>query len=230
MPATPASPAQNRALLARASVYVLVLPWIAVALTSTSRGLYVYLAEVIGLAAVAYALFRIRPRLLCSRWARVAEIVLWNALLVFLLAEVVVRVSLATGSAPRWLRSSPDAVRYRLDPSREWLGTRPNSLGFYDTEWPEEKAPGIPRVVVLGDSYAVGLVPYEENYVTLVDDALGEGAEVLNLGVAHTAVREYVEILLSDGLRLDPDLVVVSIFIGNDILDNAQEQSSFVWN
>ncbi len=217
MPEATAARAPNKGILARVSVYVVALPWIAVVLTSTSRGLYVYLAEVVGLTLVAYALFRIRPGFLCSRWARSAEIVLWNALIIFLLAEFVVRVSLASGSAPRWLRSSPDAVRYRLDPGREWLGTKPNSLGFYDTEWTEEKALDIQRVVVLGDSYAVGLVPYEENYVTLVDDALGEGIEVLNLGVAHMAVREYVEILLSDGLRLDPDLVVVSIYMGNDI-------------
>jgi hypothetical protein len=217
VPEEAAECAPDRALLTRVFLYVLVLPWIAVALTSTSRGLYVYLAEVAGLALIAYALFRLRPAFLRSRWVRSAEVVLWNGLVIFLLAEILVRVYLASGSAPPWLRSSPDTVRYRLNPASDWLGTKPNSLGFYDTEWAEEKGLGRLRIVVVGDSYIVGIVPYAENYLTRVDDALGDGIELLNLGVVHMAVRQYLEILLSDGLRLGPDLVVVSLYVGNDI-------------
>jgi hypothetical protein len=207
----------DRGLIARVTIYVLVLPWIAVALTSTTGGLTVYLVEGAGMAGVAYALLRFRPGFLRSRWVRGAEVVLWNGLLIFLLAEIVVRLYLASGSGPGWLHSSPDTVRYRLDPGSDWLGTRPNSLGFYDVEWSERNSPGVIRVVVLGDSYTVGLVPYAENYVTRVDEALGERIEVLNLGVVHMAVRQYLEILVSDGLRFDPDLVVVSLYVGNDI-------------
>jgi lysophospholipase L1-like esterase len=207
----------DRALLFRIAIYVLVLPWIAVASTRTSQGLPIYLGEVAGLVGIVFVLLRVSPSFLRSRWARVAEVVLWNGVLIFLLFEGGMRLYLASGAAPGWLQSSPDTVRYRLNPGNAWLGKQPNTLGFYDEEFAESKPPGIVRVVVLGDSYTVGLVPYTENYVTRIDDALGDRVEVLNLGVVHMAVRQYLEILVSDGLRFDPDLVVVSLFIGNDI-------------
>jgi hypothetical protein len=196
---------------------VLVVPWVAVAMTTTSRGHYVYLLEVAALGLLALFLWRRSPAFLRSRWVRAADVVLWNAVLAFLLAEILVRIFLASGQAPAWLESTPDTVRYRLDPRIEWLGTLPNSLGFYDEEFTEEKRPGVVRIAVLGDSYTVGLVPYAENYITIADVAMGSKVELLNFGVSHMAVRQYLEILISDGLRFKPDLVLLSLYMGNDI-------------
>jgi hypothetical protein len=61
------------------------------------------------------------------------------------------------------------------------------------------------------------MVPFPDNYVTVADATLGPEVELLNLGIVHTAVPEYVQVLRSEALRLEPELVVLSFYIGNDI-------------
>ena len=197
--------------------YVVVLPWIEVCLREPNYPVREYAAGVALLLLAGGLVLRFAPDGARGPALRRADLVLWNVVVSFLLAEAVLRAYLALGSAPAWLDPSPDSVRYRLEPAQEWLGTRPNSLGFYDVEWTEQRRPGVFRIVALGDSYSVGMVPYAEGYLTLVDEALGDDVELLNLGVVHTAPREYVEVLESDGLRLSPDLVLVGFFLGNDI-------------
>jgi len=102
-----------------------------------------------------------------------------------------------------------------------WAERRPvwvletNSMGLRAPELPSTKASDAYRIVVLGDSWTVGVnVPAEETFAALLPATLGEslGArrpEVLNFGViggkAETGRR-----LLPRVLALDPDLVVVA--------------------
>lgn len=102
-----------------------------------------------------------------------------------------------------------------------WAERRPvwvletNSQGLRGRELPATKASDAFRVVVLGDSWTVGVnVPVEETYVALLETALGEPLrprrpKVLNFGViggkAETGRR-----LLPRVLALDADLVVVA--------------------
>ncbi|MEZ5421131.1 MAG: hypothetical protein R2708_27860 [Vicinamibacterales bacterium] len=64
----------------------------------------------------------------------------------------------------------------------------------------------------------VGVVPRRDNYLTLVEQALAADgpAEVVNLGVSGTEPRDYLSLLVDEGLGLDPDLVLVGFFVGND--------------
>src|SRR5690606_25497235 len=103
----------------------------------------------------------------------------------------------------------------------DWARDRPvwhletNSLGLRDDELPEEKRPGTFRIVVLGDSWTVGInVARDETYPARLEELLARSAapgsvEVLNFGVvggrAATGER-----LLSRVLALHPDLVVVA--------------------
>jgi lysophospholipase L1-like esterase len=194
-----------------------VLPWVVVCLWKTRDGPAIYAAGVLLFGAIAWALSRLSPGWRRGRAFRVAEFVLWNLVLVFVTLEAGVRLYLAFGQPPAWLTPEPDTVLYRLDPSREWLGSPPNSRGFYDEEFVTQRRPGVTRVVALGDSYSVGTVPYTANYLTLVDEALRDEVEILNFGVVHTEVPHYLEILKTEAAPLDPDLVLVGIYIGNDI-------------
>ena len=201
----------------RGLLYAFTLPWIAVVLRGGKNGALSYaLLVALGLLLV-WLLRRRKPSWLRSAPARAADVVCFNAVLALLVIELALRAWTAFGDAPAWLSSTPDTLRYRLAPSRAYFGTTPNSVGFYDGEWTPSAAPGVRRVAVLGDSYTVGMVPFPDNYVTVADETLGPGIELLNLGIVHTAVPEYLEVLRSDALRLDPDLVVLGFYIGNDI-------------
>jgi hypothetical protein len=166
---------------------------------------------------LVWGLRRRSPAWLRSAAVRIADVVCFNLIVALLAIEFGLRVWIAIGSPPAWLSSLPDTVRYRLDTSRTYFGTTPNSGGFYDEEWTLRPAEGVRRVAVLGDSYTVGMVPFPDNYVTIADEALGPSIELLNLGIVHTAVPEYLEVLRTEALRLAPELVVLGFYIGNDI-------------
>lgn len=203
--------------LFRALLYVLVLPWLAIVLRGGKNGGLNYaLLVAVGLLLV-WRLRRRAPAWLRSAPVRSADVICFNLVVALLVIELGLRGWIAFGEAPAWLESTPDTVRYRLAPSRAYFGTKPNSGGFYDEEWTPRAADGVRRVAVLGDSYTVGMVPFPDNYVTVADEALGPSIELLNLGIVHTAVPEYVHVLRSEALRLAPDLAVLSFYIGNDI-------------
>lgn len=109
--------------------------------------------------------------------------------------------------------------RYRGRPGASDYGFRLNSAGFKDVEFTESKQVGILRVVAVGDSFAFGVVPYEYNYLTLTEQHLNDGglrAEVINMGIPGLAPQDYLALLANEGLKLQPDLVLISFFVGND--------------
>ncbi len=201
----------------RGLLYAFVVPWLVVCLRGGRNGGLNYAVLVaLGLGLV-WALRRRSYAWLRSTPARVADVLCFNGVVAVLAIELGLRSWIAVGEPPAWLSSTPDTVRYRLARSRAYFGTTPNSGGFYDEEWELRAAAGRRRVAVIGDSFAVGMVPLPDNYLTLADAALGPSIELLNLGIVHTAVPEYVEVLRTEALRLQPDLVVLSFYIGNDI-------------
>lgn len=111
-----------------------------------------------------------------------------------------------------------------------------NSLGFKDIEFSKEKAPSTVRIAAIGDSFAFGVVPYKYNFLTVLEEhlnahATGRHFEVLNMGISRTSPREYLSILIKEALPLKPDVVIVCIFVGNDITEVSQKpvlQRSFV--
>lgn len=121
--------------------------------------------------------------------------------------------------------------RFRGKPfARDW-DFKLNSRGFKDVEFPERKGSGY-RIVALGDSFAFGVVPYQFNYLTLLESRMQQdspGIEVLNMGVPGTGPREYLSILVREGLALQPDMVLVSFFIGNDLIESRGKPEPRKW-
>jgi lysophospholipase L1-like esterase len=81
------------------------------------------------------------------------------------------------------------------------------------------------RILGIGDSFAVGVVPYEDNYLTLVEEELrrsGWDVELINMGIPNIGPKEYLALLTAEGLELDPDLVLLSFFAGNDFLESVR--------
>lgn len=168
--------------------------------------------------------------------------VLSVAVLMILGAEIYVRWAMpqhALTFTPGMLEKAPP-LRYRLTPGFRgeisWTGqyrasVAINSLGLRGPEVLPKK-PGDFRVLVLGDSFPFGIgVEAAETYVArLAELAPKNGPRVvtLNGGVPGYGVPDALTFLEEYGLALEPDLVLVSILLGNDILD-ATERGRVDW-
>lgn len=145
------------------------------------------------------------------------------------LAKILLAALLTLGAAELALRAydhyNPSLIFYKPNynpfrglPHSTLFGFQLNSGGFHDVEFvPKRK--GTFRILALGDSFAFGVVPYHNNYLTLLEEELkteGREVEILNMGVPRTGPQDYVDLLIEEGLPLEPDLILVSFFMGND--------------
>jgi GDSL-like Lipase/Acylhydrolase family len=102
-----------------------------------------------------------------------------------------------------------------------------NSHGLREREIDYEKPPGLRRVLVLGDSFVEATeVSVEEAFPRRLEAHLGDQGgpptQVINAGaVGYGTAQEYL-LLKHEGLRYQPDLVVLLFFSGNDVSDNSQ--------
>ena len=109
--------------------------------------------------------------------------------------------------------------RFRGRPDSPYLDSRLNALGFNDVDHARVPPAHVRyRIAAIGDSVAFGVVPYAANYLTLLETELAPdgSVEVLNMGVPGTGPKDYLSILVAEGLPFNPDLVMAGFFIGND--------------
>jgi SGNH hydrolase-like domain, acetyltransferase AlgX len=146
------------------------------------------------------------------------ELVAFNLALTLVLAEASLRLYAAVTGDQLLIRETLDA--YRLTPGRDYgNGLRGNQLGYPGPDFRVEKGAGVCRIAALGDSFAVGpAVPFADNYLTRLEKILPE-VEVYNFGVSGAGPREYWTILNQHVWIYRPDLVLVSVFVGNDITE-----------
>ncbi|HEV7566625.1 MAG TPA: hypothetical protein VGO31_11765 [Microbacteriaceae bacterium] len=102
---------------------------------------------------------------------------------------------------------------------------RTNRTGLVGPEIGASKPAGEFRIVILGDSYAVGgQVPYEQTFPAVLEARL-HGAGLTQVRVIDAAVGGYTTFneagLLRERLaEWQPDLVIVAAFLGNDVSEN----------
>ncbi len=111
-----------------------------------------------------------------------------------------------------------------------------NSKGLRDLERTYEKQTGNYRILGLGDSFAFGHgLPLKESYLSLLEkklqNKLGDHLEVIKAGSPGVGFKEYLSILEQEGVKYNPDLILVSFFVGNDVnrditIDNAQQSEN----
>ena len=120
---------------------------------------------------------------------------------------------------PTYVFYSDSSDRFRGKPGDRHYDDVFNSRGFNDVEHSVSRPSDIAyRIVALGDSFAVGVVPQRDNFLAQLGPLLSSNArvEVVNMGVSGAQPRDYLSILADEGLAYSPDLVLVNIFIGND--------------
>jgi hypothetical protein len=85
-----------------------------------------------------------------------------------------------------------------------------------------EKRPGEIRILALSDSFGVFLKNEGRNLFSVVERLgreVGADVRVVNLSVAGTGMRAYLTNLERHGAQVRPDLVLVGLYLGNDISD-----------
>lgn len=133
-----------------------------------------------------------------------------------------------------------EAVRYgeytlrRTRPSSRFVHTsrdgrwafKTNAQGFRsERDYSYQKAPGVRRILVLGDSQALGYENAGEDILPArLERELGQRGlrvEVINSGVSGFGTAEELIFLEQEGIRYDPDIVVLMLF-KNDFADNVR--------
>ncbi|HLK85602.1 MAG TPA: SGNH/GDSL hydrolase family protein [Candidatus Binataceae bacterium] len=133
---------------------------------------------------------------------------------------------------------------YCYDAARGW-GLRPNTAGYYRREgaaWvsinsagfrgpevPMRKPPGTIRIAVIGDSYTEAIqVPNEDTFASVAARVLvqcpllkGRRVEALNFGVDGYGTTQELVTLREKVWAYQPDIVVLAIFLGNDVRNNS---------
>ena len=122
-------------------------------------------------------------------------------------------------------RSTNPYLSYELKPNYEnsqadikFDHPRINSHGQRDIERTFERAPGVKRVLLLGDSVVVGFGVREiDDLMSRQLEALYPSGkvEVLNMAVSGYCTRAELELLKTKGLRYRPDVVIL-VFVEND--------------
>ncbi len=100
-----------------------------------------------------------------------------------------------------------------------------NSRGLRGREHPLKKPPGTSRILVLGDSFAWGYgVADDEVFTTVVEQelrGLTSNWEVINTGVSGWGTTQEYLYLMDEGFGYSPDIVVLAMFLGNDLANNS---------
>lgn len=140
----------------------------------------------------------------------------------YLIVEVSLRVFEYVHPLPMFFDKGKN--QFRGKPHAEYYGYRLNSHGFKDLEF-GKKEEGTYRILGLGDSFAFGVVPYPDNFLTVAEDAIKEGSpgkkvEILNMGISSTGPADQLSLLTEEGLATEPDMVLLNFFIGNDIVES----------
>jgi len=99
-----------------------------------------------------------------------------------------------------------------------------NNEGFRDIEHTTAKPDDTFRIVVLGDSFTMGVnVEFTDVYTSVLQDKFDQMGsnryEILNFGGADYDTRQELEILKEKVLKFNPDLVIVG-FVLNDIRES----------
>ncbi|MEM7350220.1 MAG: GDSL-type esterase/lipase family protein [Acidobacteriota bacterium] len=110
----------------------------------------------------------------------------------------------------------------------ERIAVRFNGRGLRDRDYPDERVADKNRILVLGDSFAWGYgVAQEETFSERLEATLPD-VEVINAGVSGYSTDQELRWLEAEGLRYQPDLVILTM-AGNDDTLNRRSIAYFVY-
>jgi hypothetical protein len=121
--------------------------------------------------------------------------------------------------------NNPD-IRYVLNPNiskpRRGFSIKINSDGFKDNEYSWVKGSNVFRIMILGDSVAVGFrLNASDRYSEYLEEMLNSNPrtktkyEVINAAVWGYDTRQEVGLLRRKGLKYNPDLVILAYYLND---------------
>lgn len=181
-----------------------------------------------------------RPMAARAQWRVRLALVACGLLLPLLLLEIVLQLAgpilpgeyqLGTLMVPH-----PQLGHFHARDVRVWVRTsefvahvRTNRFGLRGPAIAAARPPNVGRVLLLGDSFVEAKqVPESESLAGLLQERLGGTGgrcEVMNAGVAAWGTGEEYVYLREEGTTLQPNLVVVFFYIGNDLGNNVRKVS-----
>lgn len=127
----------------------------------------------------------------------------------------------------RWAERHPVYGHFHIPESAAWLREpefvahlRFNRFGLRGADVPLERTPGLPRALLLGDSFIEAKQVAEADTVA-ARLARATGGEYLNSGTFDWGPVQQYLYLSHEGVRFRPDLVIQFFYVGNDVADNA---------
>lgn len=125
------------------------------------------------------------------------------------------------------IKSSQDLKKFAPCPlitGQKINGFTVNSDGFYTSEYQVEKPADILRVGFIGDSFLIGVVPYQDNFVNVFRQKLQEQnkerkVEVINWGLPCLGPQYEQKIFEIEALAAKPDYLIWNFFVGNDFTE-----------
>ena len=110
-----------------------------------------------------------------------------------------------------------------------------NSFGFNDREYDVEPAPGVLRILFVGDSFSwQGGV--EQNYTAMLERMFEQRygrhrVDIANAGYPMTHTGEHVLMLKKYGLQYNPHIVFLGFLLGDDFINhNPHRKKIVVWD
>jgi lysophospholipase L1-like esterase len=124
-----------------------------------------------------------------------------------------------------WVLKPGASYIYRI--AEEAVPVNYNAEGWRDLPHAQEKAEGVVRVLVLGDSFMEAYsVRFEDSLPARLEHLTSTAerrVEVINLGVGgYGTLQEYL-VFDAVGRAYRPDVVVLAMYLSNDLEDNSQE-------
>ncbi len=108
-----------------------------------------------------------------------------------------------------------------------------NSKGLRDNETSYKKPKNTFRILGLGDSFTFSYTLFEDGFLTIIEKSLNKvinrRVDVIKAGVPGTGPDFYYNFFDKEGFKYDPDLILINLYIGNDIT-NIGEHFSFSEN
>ena len=100
-----------------------------------------------------------------------------------------------------------------------------NRKGLRGVERPYHAKPDVYRILLLGDSFMEGYQHADDDlFASRLERALaGRSVEIINLSVGGYGTTQQYLYLRDEGLKYQPDLVLLAFQPGNDIVENSQD-------
>lgn len=111
--------------------------------------------------------------------------------------------------------------KFRVFDKKEVIETQVNSEGLRDDEVELTKKSGEKRILLLGDSFILGWSVQDKDVsANILEKKLGKPWNVINAGYAGAMGPDgYFLYLKNKGIKLNPDLVIFSVYVYNDFTD-----------